>query len=411
MMDKKDTIETTPDLQRQVKILFKRFAFDDVYDTWVDTFEIEAEGDHTAVVYYHGTEDIKTFKKKCQGPIHAAIYTAMGESIKVKITKNRGSRTLSPNAQKNIKALKFFALGMIFVCFAAAMIVIMCNYIGNRQFRETFYSTSSIKVDTNVRVIQLSDLHSVSYGNNNEALLERIKALEPDVIICTGDMVNSVTDDSDSVAAFAKSLADIAPAYYIYGNNEVETVYDFLLTEQALDEKFGFSSDNRDETALLNTEDTFEDMLEGTGMKVLKNEMDTITVKDTTIDVYGVLTSNPSSFWSYSEKAFHNYIYENTDHLKITAVHEPTIFEEFEPEYWGDLLLSGHTHGGVMRIPMLGPLYTHEGGLFPERSGSFVYGRYNAAGKPLIVSSGLENLNIFRINNQPELVVIDINKF
>ena len=74
-------------------------------------------------------------------------------------------------------------------------------------------------------------------------------------------------------------------------------------------------------------------------------------------------------------------------------------------------MLTGHTHGGVARVPVIGPLFTHEGGLFPERNGDFVYGRYDAAGSPLIVSSGLENSNVFRINNQPELVIIDINKF
>ena len=102
---------------------------------------------------------------------------------------------------------------------------------------------------------------------------------------------------------------------------------------------------------------------------------------------------------------------QNPYNLKILAVHEPVIFEEFTPEFWADLMVCGHTHGGVTRIPVLGPFYTHEGGLLPERGGSFVYGRYDAAGSPLIVSSGLENSNIFRINNQPELVVIDINKF
>jgi predicted MPP superfamily phosphohydrolase len=60
---------------------------------------------------------------------------------------------------------------------------------------------------------------------------------------------------------------------------------------------------------------------------------------------------------------------------------------------------------------MLGPLYTREGGLLPGRSGYYVYGRYEVQGRPLIVSSGLENRNIFRINNEPELVIIDINKF
>ena len=87
------------------------------------------------------------------------------------------------------------------------------------------------------------------------------------------------------------------------------------------------------------------------------------------------------------------------------------VFSEYAPESWGDLMLSGHTHGGVIRIPVLGPLLTKEGGLFPERGGAYVYGRYSVSDKPLIVSGGLENSNPFRINNQPELVVIDINKF
>ena len=130
-----------------------------------------------------------------------------------------------------------------------------------------------------------------------------------------------------------------------------------------------------------------------------------------TVDVYGVLTSNPSSFWSYSGKAFADYINENTGNLKITAVHEPFIFEAFKPDFWGDLMLCGHTHGGVVRVPVLGPLFTHEGGLFPERSDGLVYGRYNISGGALIVSAGLENSNVLRINNQPELVVVDINKF
>ena len=75
------------------------------------------------------------------------------------------------------------------------------------------------------------------------------------------------------------------------------------------------------------------------------------------------------------------------------------------------MIVTGHTHGGVIRVPVLGPLFTHEGGLLPERGGDLVYGRYNVSGSPLIVSGGLENSNVFRINNQPELVVIDINKF
>ena len=396
---------------QSIKDLFKEFVSDELYNTWADTFEISVEDEKQVIVTYHGTENIKVFKKECGETLTSCISSIMGEGHKIKIVKKSSIVNLSPKMKKNIKALKFFAIGMVFVCIATAIIVIMCNYICNRNFRETFYNTSSIKVDSPLRVIQISDLHKASYGKKNKKLLQRVEALNPDIIICTGDIVDSVEKDADYAVELGKALSEIAPSYYIYGNNEVEDIYDIPFNEKDLDEKFGFSNGNRDEEALLKVQDSFEKKLESAGIKVLKNEKDTIKIRTMNVDVYGVLNSNPSSFWSYSEKAFFNYIYENTDNLKITAVHEPFIFQEFNHDYWGDLILCGHTHGGAIRVPVLGPLFTNEGGLFPERKGDYVYGRYNVAGSPLIVSAGLEHSNIFRINNQPELVVIDVNKF
>ena len=410
-MDNIINIDKTEKNLDKIKELFKELSTAELYSKWADTFEVDTDDKNQVTITYHGSEDIKAFKKDCKETLIPCIYTVMGEVKKIKISDTGSQKALSPKVKKNIRAAKFFVIGMIFVCIATAVIIVLCSYIGNRNFRETFYSTSSIKVDSRVRVIQLSDLHCASYGKNNNKLLERIKALEPDVIICTGDIVDSAKDDVEYAVNLGKELSKIAPSYYVYGNNEVESIYDFALNEKQLDKKFGFDKNNRDESALLKLKDSFEEQLEAVGIKVLKNEKDTIKVKTMTIDIYGVLTSNPSCFWSYSEKAFADYIYENTDNLKITAIHEPFIFEEFKPDFWGDLMVCGHTHGGVMRIPVIGPLYTHEGGLFPERKGHFVYGRYDTAGKPLIISSGLENSNLLRINNQPELVIIDINKF
>lgn len=407
-------MENRKDIEKyneQVKELFKEFASDEFYDTYADTFEIESVEGKDVLITYNGEEDIKAFKKECLDTLNLCVFSAIGEGKKIKIVKASAYSSLSATARKNIRAVKFFVIGMIFVCIATAVIGVLSSYICNRNFRETFYSTSSIKVDSRVRVIQISDLHATSYGKNNKKLLERIKALSPDIIICTGDMVDSAKEDMDFAVALAEELSKIAPSYYVYGNNEVESIYGFAFVEKELDERFGFDSTNRDQNALANLEDKFEEALENAGMKVLKNEKDTIKVNTINVDVYGVLNSNPSSFWSYSEDAFFDYIYTDTDNLKITAIHEPFIFEVFDPEYWGDLMLAGHTHGGVVRVPLIGPLYTSEGGLFPERGGSFVYGRYDTAGRPLIVSAGLENSNILRINNQPELVVIDINKF
>lgn len=93
--------------------------------------------------------------------------------------------------------------------------------------------------------------------------------------------------------------------------------------------------------------------------------------------------------------------------LRICIAHVPTYFPEKLENYSFDLGLAGHTHGGIVRVPKLGPLYSMEEGLLPEYGG----GSYTLANKAtLIVSRGLGDSSEWpRINNVPELSVIDIN--
>ena len=314
-------------------------------------------------------------------------------------------------SKKAFRVLRFFIISLIFVGIAASIAIVGFNYMGNQNFKETFYNVSSLKVNNKMRIVQISDLHSCSYGENNQKLIERLQKLKPDLIILTGDCIDSKAETEQDVISFCKAVADIAPSYYIYGNNEVERYYDIVLTQEALDDKYNFNDDNRDPTKLLEETDPFATKLEAAGVKVLKNQSDTITIGSTKVDVYGVLTSNVSSFWSYAGPSFGDYLYTDENNLKITAIHEPSVFVEYSPDTWGDLVLAGHTHGGNIKIPIIGPAYTHDGGFLPARKGHYVYGRYEVQGRPLIVSSGLENKDIFRINNQPEIVIVDINKF
>ncbi len=316
-----------------------------------------------------------------------------------------------PKGKKGIRVLKFFIISLIFVGIAASIAVVGLNYVKNRDFKETFYCVSSLKVNNNIRVIQISDLHNCTYGADNAKMVDRVKKLKPDLILYTGDCIDAETGTEKNVLQLCADLAEVAPSYFIYGNNEVEKYYGMALTGEALDNQFGFNDQNRDSQKLLETADPFAEKLEKSGVKVLKNSMDTITVGTTTVDVYGVLTSNPSAFWPYAGDSFDEYLYTNENNLKITAIHEPLLFETYTPETWGDLLLAGDTHGGIARIPVLGPVYTRDGGVLPERSGHYVYGRYDVQGRPLIISAGLENNNFFRINNPPEIVIVDINKF
>lgn len=422
--------ENLYNLLEQIKENLRETKPQSFYDAWADTFTIDEIGDNTIVIGYHGHAPFSKFKKECKDVLWSEICLMVGYRENVKIldyTKPESEKPLkkakepkpkikealpeNTNVKKNIKAIKLLAVAMIFAVIAASIGIVMCSYIENRNFREIFYNVSSLKVNNTVRIIQISDLHNCQYGKNNQKLIERIKKLEPDIIICTGDIVDSSDSNTEQIEHMGKELSEVAPLYFIYGNNEVESVYDIPLNQTDLDKKFSFTDETRDETALLALPDELELTLEKSGYKVLKNEKDTLTVGTTEIDIYGVLTSNPSSFWTYTSKSYPNYIYEDTDNLKITATHEPFIYEVFTPDYWGDLMLCGHTHGGEIRVPILGPLYTKEGGLFPERKDCYVYGRYDVAGRPLIISAGLDNTNLLRINNQPELVVIDINKF
>ena len=314
-------------------------------------------------------------------------------------------------SRKGIRVLLLFIVSLIFVGIAASVAVVGFNYIENRDFKETFYCVSSLKVNNKIRVIQISDLHSCVYKNNYADLIDRVEKLDPDLILYTGDIIDSHSQSDDKVIELCASLAKLAPSCYVYGNNEVEKYYNDPLTQESLDKKFGFTDENRNPESLLELADPFAEKLENAGVTVLKNSSHTVTVGVTNVDVFGVLTSNPSSFWSYAGAGFDKHIYTNENNLKITAIHEPLVMEAYSPDTWGDLVLAGHTHGGIARLPVLGPVYTHDGGLLPERSGHLVYGRYEIQGRPLIVSSGLANNDFFRINNQPEIVIVDINKF
>lgn len=400
--------------EQRIKAHLKTVVTDEVYDKWIDNFVFESIDSKKIVIGYYGSEPLKEFKRNYKEIVWIHICFVVGYVKKIKIVKRR--RKISEPQASAVKIIrsdsaKLIAMGVLCAFLALALAASALNYIANRNFTETFYSVSSLKVNNKLRIIQISDLHSVTYGTDNSKLTGRIQKLKPDIIIFTGDCLDSSASSYDAVTKLCSSLKETAPMFYIYGNNEIKRFYDTKLTQEALDKKYGFSDESRDPKVLSRETDDFEKNLEEAGVKVLKNEKDTVVVGTTTVDIYGVLTSNPSAFWSYCGETFNTFLYENTENLKITAIHEPTVYEVYNYDCWGDLILCGHTHGGTARIPLLGPLYTHENGVFPERRGAYVYGRYSVSGTPIIVSSGLSNKSILRLNNKPELVITDINKF
>ena len=422
----------TDEIKKQhIKEHLKEVVPQDVYEKWITHFVIEEIDDKQIIIGYYGKASLNKFDKKYKKRVWLEICSYIGCVKQLNIYKRKQppvvdyDKVTKPDKvdEKNknnsqisilknpLHIIKVFIVIAIVAGIVSVTALLGCNYLGNRTFSENFYNVGNIKANEKIRIIQISDLHTSTYGEENIELIQRVKKLKPDIIIYTGDCIDSDSSSVQNSMKVFSDLSEVAPSYYVYGNNEVDIAYGYVLTQSVLDEKFGFNDDKREPEKLLEIKDSLEEELEKTGVNVLKNETACITVGSTSVDIYGSLTSNPSSFWSYGGESFSDFIYTDTSHLKVLAIHEPFIFEEFESDFWGDLMLCGHTHGGMARVPILGPLYTHEGGLFPERNNCYVCGRYRVAGKTLIVSPGLENENIFRINNKPELTIIDVNRF
>lgn len=233
------------------------------------------------------------------------------------------------------------------------------------------------------RIVQVSDLHNTEFGTDNGKLLELVKEAEPDIIVITGDMVDSRRTDLQVALSFAQQAARIAPCYYVPGNHESRIAQYGKL-------KAG---------------------LEEAGVVVLENERVTLTAGESSVALLGVM--DPTFSGAYVEKDTAPVMAGNLDGLgcgteeyEILLAHRPELFEVYA-EKGAELVLCGHVHGGQIRLPFVGGLYTPGQGLFPE----YDAGVFTKDGTTMIVSRGLGNsLFPLRVNNPPELVVVRLKR-
>lgn len=228
----------------------------------------------------------------------------------------------------------------------------------------------------------LSDVHLHEYGEDNADLVADIQNLQPDLILLGGDLVTDSVPTYDSMLSLCSQLTEIAPVYGVLGNHE--DVMIFLQGDKELVSRF-----------------------EATGIHLLRNEEGICDLYGNTISILGV-EGQPQDFDKYGAKTFMDQAEQNTDYdFRICMTHVPTYFPDALEDYSFELGLAGHTHGGIVRLPKIGPLYTAEEGLFPTYAG----GSFSLNNKAtLIVSRGLGDSSRWpRINNVPELSVIDVD--
>ena len=290
----------------------------------------------------------------------------------------------SKESGKKEKKIEEEHLGLL-VFFFVLMIVIgfLYSLYTKTHYRITLYQETSKKVSHNIRIAVISDIHDREYGENNETLISDLRALKPDLILFPGDMVIRDQDDYQAVLDLVSESAMIAPCYGVLGNHESERIY---------------YRDDKDLPAVF----------ENAGLKLLRNAKEEVRIGKDTVQLIGV-EGTAYGFEEYGGREFMDKTKIDPSSLSIVMAHIPILFEPQLSAYDFDLGIAGHVHGGIVVLPFIGGLYTSEEGFFPK----FTSGRYTLSDQQtLIISAGLGDSNLFpRINNLPELVVIDVNHY
>lgn len=240
-----------------------------------------------------------------------------------------------------------------------------------------------------ISIVLLSDLHLAEYGKDNIQLIEEIREIHPDVIVSTGDMVTARQEHDTEVAEkLFQVLCKEYPVYYAPGNHEERL--------KVRTDWFG------------NRYSKYCKKLEEIGVNLLQNERVEITAKDTSICIYGL--ELPLSYFqrmsrvSLEEQVITDLIGKPEKEVyNILLAHHPRFAETYFA--WGaDLILSGHVHGGIMRLGNRACI-SPDLSIFPH----YGYGRFDRGHQTMLVSSGLGEHTIpFRIFNPKELVHIVI---
>jgi predicted MPP superfamily phosphohydrolase len=256
------------------------------------------------------------------------------------------------------------------------LVVFLCFwYIQNFTFQITETTVPTEKVTEEITIVQISDLHGASYGNNNKRLVKAIKKQNPDMICITGDMfTNGDTKSMDTALAFMVQLPSIAPVFFVSGEHDREEEY---LTA-----------------------------LSSAGITVMSYHKQSVNVRGNQIAVYGI----DNAYYSDTFNLFYEFDKPSDEAFNLLLAHIPNFdaFNWFGP----DLSLCGDTHGGVIQLPFAGPLYFNDRWL-PELTSEEEYitdkGLFDTYTGHVYVSGGLGNYPYpIRMFNQPELSVIKL---
>ncbi|MBQ2062126.1 MAG: metallophosphoesterase [Oscillospiraceae bacterium] len=278
------------------------------------------------------------------------------------------------------------------ICFILTVLLVLTGIElcrSNFDLTVSRYTVRSEKVAGAIRIVFLADLHGREFGADNGRLLEKIAAEKPELIALAGDIFNAKADEDeiDRMCGFIQKASDIAPVYFCPGNHEQERAVTYA-----------------------------GDLLERirqSGAVVLDADYLDIDINGTPVRLGGYMgyyrtphlnTDDPVLMDRYN-RFFADF--EDTDRFKLLLNHIPTNWVDWNyiDKYPVDLVLSGHYHGGLIRIPVLEQgLVAPYVGLFPP----YTKGMFTGSQATCILTTGLAGSRVPRFFNPPEIVTVDV---
>lgn len=272
---------------------------------------------------------------------------------------------------------------MIIIAIAAMLLsaLLIYGYCSNYFLRsETYEIVSSGEKEVPIKILMLADLHGNRFGTENKRLIEKIKEQRPDIICMAGDMTVKNGRGVDSCLDLCKELLALCPVYYSLGNHEIRMAcYKEYISK-----------------------------LKEIGVFLLDNSCQEIYIKGKRISIYGLNIEEYyyHKFWQKREFSV-RILRESLGDPKpgsytVLLAHNPEYFETY-CEWGANLILSGHVHGGIARLPFLGGVIDPSFRIFPK----YDAGMFRSGKSIMVLSRGLGTHHIrFRFFNRPEISVI-----
>jgi predicted MPP superfamily phosphohydrolase len=230
-----------------------------------------------------------------------------------------------------------------------------------------------------VRILHLSDFHAspeVPFSLLENAVSLGLEA-KPDVICLTGDFVTDASPfDQAEYARILRRLSSAAPAFATLGNHDGGA---WAASVGGLKDSFVIRA-----------------LLEAGNVALLHNRSEVVRVRDQSIRFVGV-----GDLWSVQVEGASAFSGVSMDHPTILLAHNPDSKDVLADRPW-DLMLSGHTHGGQVVLPLLGERFV------PVRDKRYIAGLKPWNGRQVYVTRGVGNVRGIRVNCRPEVTLLDI---